>query len=112
MLYDFYGELLTDRQKEFFESYYHDDLSLAEIGENAGISRQGVRDVIARADALMEDLEDKTGLVRRFQRMKDRIDAIETAAGEIELLNRRKYQDPALAELTKIIAAQAAGLRE
>ena len=48
MLFDFYGELLTDRQKEFFDLYYNEDLSLAEIAENAGISRQGVRDVIVR----------------------------------------------------------------
>jgi Uncharacterized protein conserved in bacteria len=53
MLYDFYGELLTDRQKEFFDLYYNDDLSLSEIAENAGISRQGVRDVIVRAEGIM-----------------------------------------------------------
>ena len=55
MLYDFYGELLTDRQREFFDLYYNEDLSLAEIAENAGISRQGVRDVIVRAEASMQD---------------------------------------------------------
>ena len=72
MLYDFYGELLTDRQKEFFDLYYNEDLSLAEIAENAGISRQGVRDVIVRADAIMTELEDKTGLLKRFMQMKER----------------------------------------
>ena len=49
LLFDFYGELLTERQKEFFDLYYNEDLSLAEIAENSGISRQGVRDVIVRA---------------------------------------------------------------
>ncbi len=53
MLFDFYGELLTDRQREFFDLYYNDDLSLAEIAENAGISRQGVRDIIVRAEGAM-----------------------------------------------------------
>ena len=53
MLFDFYGEILTDRQKEFFDLYYNEDLSLAEIAENYGISRQGVRDVIVRAEAAM-----------------------------------------------------------
>ena len=48
MLFDFYGELLTERQKEFYELYYDEDLSLSEIAENYGISRQGVRDVIVR----------------------------------------------------------------
>ena len=65
MLYDFYGELLTERQKEFFDLYYNEDLSLAEIAENAGISRQGVRDVIVRAEGIMQEGEDKTGLMRR-----------------------------------------------
>ena len=50
MLFDFYGELLTDRQKEFYDLYYNEDLSLSEIAENYGISRQGVRDVIVRAE--------------------------------------------------------------
>ena len=49
MLFDFYGELLTERQKEFYELYYDEDLSLSEIAENYGISRQVVRDVIVRA---------------------------------------------------------------
>ena len=49
MLFDFYGEILTERQKEFYDLYYNEDLSLAEIAENYGISRQGVRDVIVRA---------------------------------------------------------------
>ena len=61
MLFDFYGELLTDRQKEFFDLYYNEDLSLSEIAENEGISRQGVRDVIVRAEAAMQEIEDKTG---------------------------------------------------
>ena len=56
MLFDFYGELLTDRQKEFFDLYYNEDLSLSEIAENEGISRQGVRDVIVRAEAILTEL--------------------------------------------------------
>lgn len=51
MLYDFYGDVLTDRQKEFYDLYYNEDLSLGEIAENYGITRQGVRDVIVRAEA-------------------------------------------------------------
>jgi phosphoenolpyruvate phosphomutase len=62
MLFDFYGELLTERQKEFFDLYYNEDLSLAEIAENNGITRQGVRDVIVRAEGVMQEIEDKTGL--------------------------------------------------
>ena len=76
MLYDFYGELLTERQKEFFDLYYNEDLSLAEIAENAGISRQGVRDVIVRAEGIMQEVEDKTGLIRRFHTMKQQLQQV------------------------------------
>jgi uncharacterized protein len=112
MLYDFYGELLTDRQKEFFDFYYNDDLSLSEIAENAGISRQGVRDVIVRAEGIMQEFEDKTGLVRRFEEMRGHIDAIEAAASALKTLNYRQYEDKQLSELAERIAAEAAALKE
>ena len=80
MLFDFYGDILTERQRELFDLYYNEDLSLAEIAENCGISRQGVRDVIVRAEAAMNELEDKTGLLKRFMRMQDSVDAIVAAA--------------------------------
>ena len=57
MLFDFYGDMLTERQREFYDLYYNEDLSLAEIAENYGISRQGVRDVIVRAEAAMSEIE-------------------------------------------------------
>ena len=57
MLFDFYGDLLTERQREFYDLYYNEDLSLAEIAENYGISRQGVRDVIVGAEAAMSYIE-------------------------------------------------------
>ena len=77
MLFDFYGELLTERQKEFYDLYYNEDLSLAEIAENYGISRQGVRDVIVRAEAIMTELEDKTGLVARAVRRRKAVEELE-----------------------------------
>ncbi len=67
LLFDFYGEVLTDRQKEFYDLYYNEDLSLTEIAENYNMSRQGVRDAIVRAEATLTELEDKTGLIKRFQ---------------------------------------------
>ena len=112
MLYDFYGELLTDRQKEFFDLYYNEDLSLAEIAENAGISRQGVRDVIVRAEGIMQEVEDKTGLIRRFEQMRSHLDAIRTAAEEVKTINYRQYENPRLAELAEQIVAEAAALKE
>lgn len=112
MLFDFYGEVLTQRQKEFFDLYYNEDLSLAEIAENYGISRQGVRDVIVRAEAIMTDLEDKTGLLKRFMQMQQRIDSIIAAAGQIKTINYRQYDNLELMRLADEIAQSAAALKE
>ena len=112
MLFDFYGELLTERQKEFFDLYNNEDLSLSEIAENEGISRQGVRDVIVRAEAAMQEIEDKTGLIRRFEQFRGHLDAIGEAANEIKTLNYRQYEDNRLTELTDQILAEAAALKE
>ena len=109
MLFDFYGELLTDRQKEFFDLYYNEDLSLSEIAENAGISRQGVRDVIVRAEAILTDLEDKTGLIRRFHAMRTQIDAITKAADGILERNNR-YDDAEIETLALQIRSIADSL--
>ena len=59
LLADYYGEMLTDNQRKFIEYYYNDDLSLSEIAENEGITRQGVRDAIKRAEAQLFDMEEK-----------------------------------------------------
>lgn len=112
MLFDFYGELLTERQKEFFDLYYNEDLSLAEIAENAGISRQGVRDVIVRAEATMQEVEDKTGIIRRFEAQRPHLDAIESASAEMKTINFRRYEDPRLTELADIIAGEISALKE
>ena len=95
LLYDFYGDVLTPRQKEFYDLYYNEDLSLSEIAENNGITRQGVRDVIVRAEAILTDLEDKTGLIKRFHAMHKQLEEVEAAAQDI--LNRSaRYDDPDL----------------
>ena len=112
MLYDFYGELLTDRQKEFFDLYYNEDLSLAEIAENAGISRQGVRDVIVRAEATMQEVEDKTGIIKRFEAQRPHLEAIEAAAAEIQTINYRQYEDPRIDSLADTISQAATALQE
>ena len=112
MLFDFYGELLTERQKEFFDLYYNEDLSLSEIAENNGISRQGVRDVIVRAEGVMQDVEDKTGLIRRFMQMQKNISAIEDAAAELKTINYRQYEDPRIDALVGAINQAAQALKE
>ena len=112
MLFDFYGELLTERQKEFFDLYYNEDLSLAEIAENNGISRQGVRDVIVRAEGAMQEVEDKTGLIRRFLQMQNHITTIEQSASQLKTLNYRQYEDPRIDELADAITQAAQALKE
>ena len=83
MLFDFYGDVLTDRQKEFYDLYYNEDLSLGEIAENYGITRQGVRDVIVRAEAVLTELEDKTGLIKRFHTMRSQLEQLRNDAQRI-----------------------------
>lgn len=112
MLFDFYGELLTDRQKEFYDLYYNEDLSLSEIAENYGISRQGVRDVIVRAENYMTEIEDKTGLIKRFMQLQPHVKKITDAAEQIKQLNFRRYEDRQLEELAGVIEAEAAALKE
>ena len=89
LLMDFYGQLLTDKQLEALEYYYNDDLSLAEIADEMGISRQGVRDFIKRGEKQLSEFEEKLGLAGRFDRIKDKIEQIDAvadrlAAGESE----------------------------
>ena len=71
MLLDFYGELLTERQRSCYELHVNEDLSLSEIAEQSGISRQGVWDIIRRAEESLRRFEEKTGLVARFSAQRE-----------------------------------------
>ena len=113
MLYDFYGDLLTDRQKEFYDLYYNEDLSLAEIAENYGISRQGVRDVIVRAEAAMTEIEDKTHLIRRFFRMQDELTAIDAAADRLlDAVRQGCLSDDLVEEYANTVKENTAKLKQ
>ena len=113
MLFDFYGELLTDRQKEFYDLYYNEDLSLAEIAENYGISRQGVRDVIVRAEAAMTEIEDKTHLIRRFFRMQDELTAIDAAADRLlDAVRQGCLSDDLVEECANTVKENTAKLKQ
>ncbi len=100
LLFDFYGDTLTDRQKEFYDLYYNEDLSLSEIAENYGISRQGVRDIIVRAEASLTELEDKTGIIRRFHVMQDQLKEIRADIDSIAARNAQLHQDNEIEALT------------
>ena len=84
LLFDFYGSLLKDQQQEAVSLYYNDDLSLSEISEQLGITRQGVRDCIKRAESRLFLYEEKLGLLRRFQETERGLLEIESLARELE----------------------------
>ena len=83
MLYDFYGELLTEHQKSIYEDFVLNDYSLSEIGEDRNISRQGVYDIIKRCDRLLDGYEEKLHLVQKFLMAKDQVAQIHSYASEI-----------------------------
>lgn len=112
LLYDFYGDTLTDRQKEFYDLYYNEDLSLSEIAENYGISRQGVRDVIVRAEAALTELEDKTGIIRRFHVMQDQLKGVMASVDAINQRNVQLYQDSEIEALTASISSVLEKLKQ
>ena len=107
LLYDYYGDLLTERQKECFEMRYYQDLSLGEIGEILGISRQGVHDNLSRTEALLRNMEAKTGCVSRDQACRKAAGTILNAAKQLQ-----QNSDPVVSGLAQRIVDAAQGLEE
>ncbi len=105
LLYDFYGELLTEKQRETVELYYNEDLSLAEIAAHSGITRQGVRDSIKRAEYQLLEYEQLLGLAGRFSEIRKTLTEITEAAQTISRMNDRLYG-------SKDIASQAARIAD
>ena len=93
LLYDFYGELLTERQQQVYESV--EDFSLSEVAEELGISRQGVHDMIRRCNHTLEEYEKKLHLVEKFLCIKKQVQRISQIA--------EKYQDREITEISKEI---------
>jgi len=87
ILYDFYGELLNDRKKQIFEDYVLNDLSLSEIADLQGISRQGVYDIVKRCSQELKSYEDKLGLTKKFQIVKEKLNRIKDIASDAEGTN-------------------------
>ena len=92
LLYDFYGELLTEHQKEIYEQFIVEDLSLSEIAKDAGISRQGVHDLIKRCNKILEEYEAKLHLVEKFLSIKEKVHRIN------ELLEENNFNESATDE--------------
>lgn len=87
MLLDLYGEMLTQKQRDYLSFYYNDDLSLAEIAENEGITRQGVRDAVKRAEALLYDMESKLRFSKKISDFQKGLDDIVGCAENINEYN-------------------------
>lgn len=85
LLFDFYGELLTDRQREIYEEAVLNDYSLSEIAEERGISRQGVFDLVRRAGKTLEGYEEKLRLVRRFLEIRRKVEQIQERTEDEEI---------------------------
>lgn len=107
LLYDYYGMLLTQRQRECFELRYNQDLSLGEIGEELGISRQGVHDNLSRTEALLKNMEEKTGCVSRDLKCRRTAQQILVLSEELET-----HADGNVARSGRMIADLARELKE
>lgn len=107
LLFDYYGELLTQRQRECFDMRYNQDMSLGEIAQELNVSRQGVYDNLARAETLLRNMEEKTGCVSRDQACRKAARAILDAARSLS-----QYEDSIVSGLARQIIAAAEGLEE
>lgn len=107
LLFDYYGDLLTERQKLCIDMRYNQDLSLGEIAQELGVSRQGVFDTITRAEALLRNMEQKTGCVERDLKCRRAVEQIRKAAQALSAC-----PDPAVSDLAEKILEAAAHIEE
>ena len=107
LLFDYYGDLLTERQRMCFDLRHNQDLSLAEIAQELGVSRQGVHDNLSRAEALLRNMEEKTGCVRRDLACRKATDSILNAAQQLA-----KHSDITVSDLAHQILNAAQAFKE
>ena len=107
LLFDYYGDLLTERQRLCFDMHYNQDLSLGEIAEIQGVSRQAVFDNLSRTEALLRRMEENIGCVKRDMMIRSTARTILEAASVLDASS-----DPAVSELAKRITAAAQTLEE
>lgn len=93
LLYDFYGELLTDHQRQVYEDVVFHDMSLSEIAQEQGISRQGVHDLIKRCDKILSGYEDKLHLISKFQQTRRMVEEIHQKTREFKVTKNEKLID-------------------
>ncbi|MDO4262449.1 MAG: YlxM family DNA-binding protein [Eubacteriales bacterium] len=97
LLYDFYGELLTEHQKQVYEDVVLNDYSLREVADGLGISRQGVHDMVRRSGRLLEEYEGKLHLVERFVSLREQV-------GRIQRIAQEQSGNPAMEKIGHIAA--------
>ena len=107
LLFDYYGELLTQRQRDCLDMRYNQDMSLGEIAQELGVSRQGVFDNLSRAEALLRNMEEKTGCVRRAMQARRAVQQILDAAGQLAA-----YPNEDISRLAAAIIQAARSLEE
>jgi predicted DNA-binding protein YlxM (UPF0122 family) len=107
VLLDFYGNMLTDKQRDVLELYYNEDLSLGEIGNYEGISRQGVRDSIKRGEAVLLELEEKLGLYEKTKKLDENLKEIFELALKIEAVNDKFFYSADITAAAKEIQKKA-----
>ena len=105
LLYDYYGDLLTEKQRTCFDLYYNQDLSLSEIAEETGVTRQGVHDTLLRAEALLGNMEEKTGCIARAR-------AVQVALARITAAAQGLLEIPQAAPAAREILDAAAQIKE
>ena len=92
MLFDFFGDLLTEKQQEYFDLYHNEDLSLSEIAETAGISKQGVYDIIVRAEKTLIETEQKTGIIKKWSEARAELEKARINGDEINPIALQYFQ--------------------
>jgi len=102
-LFDIYGELLTGRQRELIRLYYHDDLSLAEIAEELGISRQAVFFGLKRSEEILEQYEKQLGLLKKFTFQREKLERIISLLKDYRSSGDMKKLDTAQSLLEKFL---------
>ena len=108
LLYDFYGELLTDHQKNIYEEVVMNDMSYSEMARIYGISRQGVYDMIKRCDRILEDYETKLKLVEKFVNAREKLATVKSNIIKLKTDNK----DSSLDKLIQDIDTETAQLLE
>ena len=99
LLFDFYGELIKENNRQIYEDYIFNDLSLSEIADERGISRQGIHDAIKRTVKKLEEYESKIHLMERYQSIHNKVDEITDIinkikqSSELDLINRNRLED-------------------